>query len=193
MNNELRRAAFIDRDGVINEERNYVGRLDDFILLPGATRGLRSLKKSGYLLIVVTNQSGIGRGYYSVQDFNRLTEYMQQLLLNEGVEINKVYYCPHHSVHGLGEYKVECECRKPKPGMILQASGELGIDLGQSILIGDKDTDIQAGRSAGVGHCLLVSSGHTLKYEDRILADATVSSIDHAALWLKMKNSTYKK
>jgi D-glycero-D-manno-heptose 1,7-bisphosphate phosphatase len=181
--NQLHRAAFIDRDGVINEERNYVYKSDDFVLLPGAIEGLRTLQGAGFMLVVITNQAGIGRGLYSEQDFNKLTAHMSALLLCAEVDLAGVYYCPHHPLHGVGHYKVDCACRKPKPGMLLQAAHELHINLATSVLIGDKLSDIQAGRAAGVEKCILVTSGHSVEASDSAIADVTVQGLMHAAQW----------
>lgn len=158
----LRPAAFIDRDGVINEERNYVHKVDDFVFLPGVFEGIQRLKRAGYLLVVVTNQAGIGRGYYTESDFHQLTEYMCRILAERGAGVDGVYFCPHHPEAGEGEYRLNCNCRKPQPGLLLQAAAELKIDLARSVLIGDKLSDVQAGVAAGLEQCVLVRSGHKL-------------------------------
>lgn len=150
-----RRALFLDRDGVINVDHGYVSSRDNFEFMEGIFELCRRAKQLGLLIVVVTNQAGIGRGYYSEQDFLELTKWMRGVFDDQGAPIDKVYYCPYHAELGIGIYKAESPFRKPAPGMILQAADELGIDLGRSILIGDKDSDIQAGRAAGVGVNLL--------------------------------------
>lgn len=180
----LNKAAFIDRDGVINEEREYVHRISDFVLLPGAITGLLKLKQADYKLIVVTNQSGIGRNLYSERDFQILTLHMKNMLRHNGVQLDGVYYCPHHPIHGVGEYKATCACRKPLPGMLLQAAVEHNINLSRSVLIGDKLTDIQAGQAAGVKASILVRTGHNLSESDIDNADACVLNLKLAAEWI---------
>jgi len=177
-------AAFIDRDGVINEERGYVSHADDFVLLPGVIEGLLLLQAAGYLLVVVTNQSGIARGLYSEDDYLQLTQFMQNCLAGYGVTLDAVYYSPYHPIHGKGRYQVDSECRKPKPGMLFRAQNELGIDLSRSLLIGDKRSDIEAGRAAGLQWNLLVKSGHTLTDSDIAFADGCFLNLTQAAGWI---------
>ena len=139
-----KKALFLDRDGVINEDAGYVYRREDFVFKEGIFEALREFAKSGYALVVVTNQSGIGRGYYTLEQFDELCKFMLGEFEKEGVKIDKIYFCPHAP-------ETLCDCRKPKPGMLLNAANELNIDLARSIMIGDKDSDVQAGQSAGVG------------------------------------------
>ena len=154
----MRRAAlFLDRDGVINEDLNYVHRVEDFRFIEGIFALCRRAKRAGMLIIVVTNQAGIGRGYYTEYQFHDLNNWMVARFLDEGVVIDGVYFCPFHPVHGIGGYKMESQDRKPGPGMILRASAQHGIDLQRSVLIGDKATDIAAAKHAGVGTSILFS------------------------------------
>jgi D-glycero-D-manno-heptose 1,7-bisphosphate phosphatase len=180
----LRPAAFVDRDGVINEERDYVWRVEDFHLLPGAVAGLRQLQAAGFALVVVTNQAGIGRGFYTEADFQALSAHMRHRLAAEGVVLDGVYRCPHHPTAGLGDYRRACECRKPRPGLLLQAAADLGLDPARSVLVGDKLSDIQAGRAAGLARCVLVTSGHAVTPGDRAAADAVCDGLEAAAAWL---------
>ena len=180
----LRPAAFVDRDGVINEERDYVWRVEDFHLLPGAVAGLRQLQAAGFALVVVTNQAGIGRGFYTEADFQALSAHMRHRLAAEGVVLDGVYHCPHHPTAGLGDYRRACECRKPRPGLLLQAAADLGLDPARSVLVGDKLSDIQAGRAAGLARCVLVTSGHAVSPGDRAAADAVCDGLEAAAAWL---------
>lgn len=151
------KALFLDRDGVINIDKGYVHRIEDFEFVAGIFEFCRRAQQHGFTLFVVTNQSGIGRGYYSEADFNRLTDWMLQVLSAEGVHIEQVYFCPHHPVAAAGEYLKECSCRKPKPGMLLQAIEQHGINPDQSLMIGDSDTDIVAAERAGVRGIKVVS------------------------------------
>ncbi|HOP40371.1 MAG TPA: D-glycero-beta-D-manno-heptose 1,7-bisphosphate 7-phosphatase [Geobacteraceae bacterium] len=155
----LNRAVFLDRDGVINVEKEYLYRIEDFQFLPGVPRSLRLLKEAGFLLIVVTNQSGVARGYFHLADVHRLHRYLQDQLGSYGVAIDGFYICPHHPDHGTGEYRVECSCRKPMPGLIERAAADFGIDLKRSFLVGDKLSDLEAGRAAGC-RCFLVRTGY---------------------------------
>ncbi len=172
-----RKAAFIDRDGVINVERGFLHRVEEFVFIPGAVDGLRWLQAEGYLLVVITNQSGIARGLYTEADYQRLTAYMQQRLLSAGVQLSAVEYCPHLADAQLPEFRLDCDCRKPRPGMLRRAAVALDVDLPASILVGDRATDIQAGRSAGVGRCWLVRSGMPLSQADIELADGVFEDL----------------
>jgi D-glycero-D-manno-heptose 1,7-bisphosphate phosphatase len=132
----------------------------------------------------VTNQAGIAKGYYTVSDFDRLTSYMLEQLNEEGIRIEQVYHCPHHPLATIADLRSNCTCRKPAPGMLLQAASELGLDLTRSVLVGDKSSDIRAGRAAGVARCVLVRSGHSISINDQALADACVDDLAAAAIWL---------
>ena len=144
-------AVFLDRDGVINVDHGYVSTWEQFEFLPGVPEALRELQDAGYLLIVVSNQSGIGRGYYSEADVESLNQAIAQHLDSTvGVTLSGFYHCPHHPTEAEGEFRRQCDCRKPAPGMIRQAVLDHGIDVKTSLLVGDKDSDIEAGRAAGV-------------------------------------------
>lgn len=172
-----RKGAFIDRDGVINQERGFVHRIEDFIFIPGALEALKALRSAGYLLVVITNQSGIARGLYSESDYQQLTASMRGLMLAAGLELDGTQYCPHLANAPLERYRRDCDCRKPRPGMILRAARDLNIDLSTSILIGDRATDLEAGRSAGVGRCYLVRTGCELTAASIEAADAVFEDI----------------
>lgn len=172
-----RKAAFIDRDGVLNEERAFVYRREDFAFLPGAVAALGLLKEAGYLLVVVTNQSGIARGIYSEADYLALTEHMRAQLAAAGVPLDAVEYCPHLPNARLERYRVDCDCRKPKPGMLRRATQALDIEPGASFLVGDRLSDIEAGRAAGIGRCYLVRTGYTLPGNAVVRADAVYDDL----------------
>lgn len=155
----LRKAVFLDRDGTINEEREYLSRVEDFSLIEGAAEAISLLGDAGFLVVVVTNQSGIGRGYYSEEDFENINRHMASELEKHGAKVNASYFCPHHPSHGKGKYKAECDCRKPLPGMLLKAAADLGIDLASSWMVGDKKSDIDAGIAAGCSS-ILVRTGY---------------------------------
>ncbi len=172
-----RKAAFIDRDGVLNEERAFVHRIEDFVFVPGAVEALRALKSAGYALVVVTNQSGIARGLYSEADYLALTGHMRELLAAEGISLDAVEYCPHLPDAPVAHYRLECDCRKPKPGMLRKAIRTLDIEPGASFLVGDRLSDVEAGRAAGIGRCFLVRTGYPLPDEAVAQADAVYDDL----------------
>lgn len=141
----MNKALFLDRDGVINVEVNYLYKIEDFIFIDGIFELCTKYQNEGYFIFVVTNQSGIARGFYTQEDFDVLTSWMIEEFLKRGVTINKVYFCPHHP-----EISGECNCRKPKAGMIFEAKQEFDIDLENSILVGDKERDIEAATLSGI-------------------------------------------
>ena len=151
-----RPAAFLDRDGVLNEDRGYVHRWEDFAFLPGVIDALRRLQQKGYLLVVITNQSAVARGLCAEADVLALHERMRAFLHGQGIELAGIYYCPHHPQGSVARYTRACACRKPEPGMILRAAQEHGIDLARSLLVGDKLSDLEAGRAAGIPSLYLV-------------------------------------
>lgn len=137
----MNRAIFLDRDGTINVEKHYLYKIEDFEFMPGVVDALREFQQAGYLLIIITNQSGIGRGYYTEADFQKLNDWMVSTLKEQGVTIADVYYCPHLPDAQVAEYRKECNCRKPKLGMYEQAIKEHDIDLSLSYAVGDKIRD----------------------------------------------------
>jgi D-glycero-D-manno-heptose 1,7-bisphosphate phosphatase len=144
------RALFLDRDGIVNRDDGYTSRTEDFEFIEGIFDLCRAAQRLGYLLIVVTNQAGIGRGYYSEQDFLTLTAWMCARFEAEGAPITEVFFCPDHPEHGIGPYKKDSFDRKPNPGMLLRAAGKYRIALQDSIMVGDKDSDMQAAEQAGI-------------------------------------------
>lgn len=147
------KAIFLDRDGVINKYVGFLKDIDDFELLPGVAEAIRHINDSGYLCIVVSNQPVIARGQITVGELDMIHKKMETLLGNEGAYLDAIYYCPHHPDKGfegeIPELKIDCDCRKPKPGMLLKAAGQYNIDLSQSWMIGDSWRDIKAGGAAG--------------------------------------------
>lgn len=172
----MNKAIFLDRDGTLNVDHGYVHQIDDFQFIEGSIEALQELKNMGYLLVLVTNQSGIARGYFSEDQFLSLTEWMDWSLADRGVDLDGIYYCPHHP-EGKGEFKQDCDCRKPKAGMLLQAIKELNIDPERSFMVGDKIEDLQAGFAAKVRSKVLVKTGKTITQEGEELADFVLESI----------------
>lgn len=165
------RAVFLDRDGTLNVEVNYLHRIEDFVMIPGAAQAIKALNAAGYLVIVVTNQAGIARGYYDESALHRLHEHVSQALAREGAEIDAIYFCPHHP-----DFVAPCDCRKPAPGMLLQAAADHRIDLARSWLVGDTLSDMGAGRGAGC-RTVLVRTGYGARSESE-LATGTAARPD---------------
>lgn len=174
-------AVFLDRDGTMNIDKGYVYRIEDWEWIPGAINAIAALKKAGFLVIVVTNQAGIARGYYSEADMNNLHSTINLELQKQETSIDGFYYCPHHPEFGAVE---ECQCRKPMPGMIEQARQDFNIDLAHSWLIGDKVSDIQAGLAAGV-KSILVQTGYGGKDRELLAVDdICVTDLAAASLYI---------
>lgn len=165
------KAVFLDRDGTINVDKGYVHSIAEWEWIPGAIDAIAMLKKAGFLVIVVTNQAGIARGYYTDKEVNELHAWINQELEKHDARIDGFYYCPHHP-----EFGNDCDCRKPKPGMLHQAKQDFDIDFNRSWLIGDKAGDIQAGQSAGV-KSIMVMTGYGEEHL-ALLPSATTCSAD---------------
>ncbi|WGE54031.1 D-glycero-beta-D-manno-heptose 1,7-bisphosphate 7-phosphatase [Actinobacillus equuli subsp. haemolyticus] len=179
------KAIFLDRDGTINIDHGYVHQIDDFQFIEGVGKALKQLQDKGYLLVLVTNQSGIARGYFSEEQFNQLTEWMDWSLDEDyGVVLDGIYYCPHHP-EGKGEYKEDCDCRKPKAGMFTQAIADLNIDPTQSYMVGDKLEDLLAAEAAGVKTKVLVRTGKPVTAEGEAKADLVLDSLVDLVRYIK--------
>ena len=159
----MKKAVFLDRDGVIHEDFGYVYKKEDFCFKEGIFEFCRHAREADYLIFIVTNQAGIARGYYTEDNFNELTRWMLQEFKDRDIDIDKVYYCPYHPTKGIGNYKQESFNRKPNPGMLLQAKEEFDIDLVDSILVGDKESDMESGRSAGIGKLFFVCGRYEIE------------------------------
>lgn len=154
----MNKAVFLDRDGTINIEKNYLYKSDDWEWIEGSVEAIKGFNRLGYLVIVISNQAGVARGLYNCEDVDRLHDYVSRLLEVAGAKIDGYYYCPHHP--GYGEVR-DCDCRKPKAGLLFKAQAEYAIDLKKSYMIGDKASDILAGYEAGVTS-ILVTTGYGL-------------------------------
>ena len=161
-----KRAVFLDRDGTINVEKDYLYRIEDFEFVPGAIEAIKLLKDNGFIVVVVTNQSGIARGYYQESDVVKLHSYVDRLLATEGTSVDSWYHCPHHP-DGKDPYDLACDCRKPLPGMLLKAARDLDLNLGDSWMVGDKLVDVEAGLAAGC-KSLLVLTGYGSGVTERL-------------------------
>lgn len=153
----MKKVIFLDRDGTINIEKDYLHKCEDFEFEKDVIEGLKKLQSLGYEFIVVTNQSGIARGYYTEDDLKKLNNYMKKLLKSEEIEILDCFYCPHHPEKGIGEYKKNCNCRKPNSGMLEEAAKKYEIDLKKSYMIGDKESDLLAGEKFGITPILVLT------------------------------------
>ena len=156
MSEPSRRAVFLDRDGTINEEMGYLSDPSKVALLPGAAGAIARLRDAGLLVVVLTNQSGIARGYYTGRELEVVNDALQRMLVERGARIDAFYFCPHHPEFG---DKADGGCRKPKPGMAVRAAEELGIDLARSYFVGDKCSDVELGVNAG-GKPIMVMTGY---------------------------------
>lgn len=153
---EKSRALFLDRDGVVNEEVGYLHRSEDVRWVEGIVPLCLAAQSLGYKLVIVTNQAGIARGFYSEDQFQSLMTWMRTELAQHGIKLDAVYHCPYHPEHGIGEYKREHEDRKPGPGMLLRAARDLHIELAQSVLVGDRCSDLAAAHAAGLRQAFLM-------------------------------------
>ncbi|MEP9412422.1 MAG: HAD family hydrolase [Candidatus Brocadia sp.] len=150
-----RKAVFLDRDGTIVVHKPYLSSPEQLKLSPNAAQGIRLFREYGYLIIVVTNQSGVARGFFDEERLMLIHKRLMDMLEDEGVVIDGIYYCPHHTEGVIKQYKIDCTCRKPKPGMLLDAARKHHIDLTQSLMIGDSEVDVLAGKNAGC-RCVLI-------------------------------------
>jgi D,D-heptose 1,7-bisphosphate phosphatase len=156
----MNKAIFLDRDGVIVKQKHHLHKKEDLELILNSGKAIRLLNERGYLMIVVSNQPVVARGLCTIQEVNEINHYMEEMLKEQGAKIDRIYFCPHHPTKGNNsEYTKNCECRKPKIGLFLQAQKDLDIDLNESWLIGDKTSDIQAGKNARC-RTILVNTGY---------------------------------
>lgn len=155
----LNKAVFLDRDGTINVEKNYLYKIEDFEFIEEVPKAIKLLNDKGYKIIVITNQAGIARGYYKEDDVDKLHQYIGDELRNHNAYIDGYYYCPHHPLHGIGDYKINCNCRKPKTGLLEMAIKDFNINANESWMIGDKITDIETGQVLNL-RTILVTTGY---------------------------------
>lgn len=155
----VRPAVFLDRDGTINEQMGYINHLSRFQMLPGAARAIARLNEAGFAVVVVSNQSGLARGYFPDELLTAVHKKMRAELAEKGGHVDGLYFCPHHPEAKRAEFRVACDCRKPKPGLVLQAATEMNLDLSRSFMVGDRWSDLKCGVQAGVTP-LLVLTGY---------------------------------
>jgi len=181
----LSRAVFMDRDGTINEEVGYLSRLDQMKLFPRSAEAIRMLNRKGIKVVVVTNQSGVARGYFGEDFVSEAHAFLQKQLRQEKAFIDAFYYCPHHPTAGARPYLQACSCRKPEAGMLLQASRDLHIDLSRSYMVGDMMKDVQAGKKAGTKG-ILVKTGYGTGEEtdEGLTPDYVAADLLDAVTWI---------
>ncbi|MGC8886838.1 MAG: D-glycero-alpha-D-manno-heptose-1,7-bisphosphate 7-phosphatase [Verrucomicrobiia bacterium] len=176
-----KKAVFLDRDGVIIEEKNYLHKIEDVVFIKNAAAALKQLQNAGFLLIIVTNQSGVGRGYFTMEDVNKVNEFIKSQLKKEGVHINEIYVAP----EAPGQPSVG---RKPSPAFLFEARDKFQIDLSKSFVVGDKLADIECGWNAGVKKSILVLTGYGKKtqaeYADRLKDAVVLNDLSEAANWI---------
>lgn len=174
---KLRPAIFLDRDGVVIEGVHYLSSPRQVQLIPGTAEAIASLNRAGWPVVIVTNQSGVARGLFPAETVHAVHRHISELLLEHGARIDAYYFCPHHESGDVPEFRLDCECRKPKPGMLLQAAAEHGLDLANSWMIGDRESDLQAGVAAGT-RTILVRTGFG--------STTDITSLDRFALNLEL-------
>lgn len=174
----MNQAVFLDRDGVITQDPpHYAHRLDQLKLIPRSAEAIRLLNENGFKVIVVSNQSGIARGYYQEKDIKIFNHAMEEELKKKGAYIDAIYYCPHHPDAEIVAYRIDCDCRKPKPGMLKHAEIDFDLDLKESFMIGDKRSDILAGHAAGC-KTILVLTGHGKEESSKNELEVDFISVD---------------
>ena len=185
-----RSALFLDRDGVINVDRGYVHHPDQFEFTTGIFELARFVvNELGWRLVVATNQSGIGRGFFDERAYDHLTGWMCDRFAAENAPITRVYHCPYHPEFGIGSYRRDHPWRKPKPGMILQAAADLDLDLPRSAIIGDSTEDIVAGQAAGIGLCIRIGTSNAAATADRpAMAHEVVTNLADALALLRFRS-----
>ncbi len=183
----MKLAVFLDRDGVINEEVNYLSEPEQLRLIPGAAEAIARLNQAGLPVIVVTNQAGVARGLYPEAQIEVVHAALSHRLAPAGAHIDRYYYCPHHPSEGLPPYRVECNCRKPKPGLLLQAAQDFDLELRRCFVIGDNRSDIALSQSAGC-RTVLVLTGHGARvwreWQDEFQPDQVAPDLSAAATWI---------
>jgi D-glycero-D-manno-heptose 1,7-bisphosphate phosphatase len=184
------KAVFFDRDGTIIEEKKYLFCIDDVVVFADVLQALRLLKDNGYLLIMVSNQSGVARGYFDINDVHKVNNYINNLLIKEGVEFDGIYFCPHHPQGIISDLSYECKCRKPHIKMALDAASDFNIALNESYMVGDKLSDINFGHNFGAKGVVHVATGHEMSKN----VNAYFSeNLLNAAEWILQENTRRKK
>ena len=183
----MRPAVFLDRDGTLLEEAGYLDRLERLVFFPYAIDSVRALNRGGFAVVIVTNQSGVGRGLYDEAFVRRSHDVVAARLADGGARADGIYYCPHHPEATVAGYKQQCDCRKPAPGLLKRAASELGLDLARSFSVGDKWTDVQVGQAAGARGILVRTGygrGNEASTPPGVSPAAIVDNVAAAAAWI---------
>lgn len=183
----MNKAAFFDRDGVINIDYGFVGQIENYDLIQGVPDALRFLKDRGFYLVLVTNQSGIARGKYTESDFFKVSSFMQANLSLYDACFDKIYFCPHHPSADLPQYRCDCDCRKPKSGMFYKAQKELNLDMRECLMFGDHASDLLAAKNAGISKLYLVGT-HLDEESPKIKEAMCFSSLAESVKKIKNEN-----
>ncbi len=179
------RAVFLDRDGTVVEERGYITSPDDIRILPGAAEAIVRLRARGWKVIVVSNQACVAKGMITEEELGRINRRMEDLLAARGAALDGVYCCPHHREGTRPGYAVDCDCHKPKPGLLVMAAREHGLDLPRCVMIGDAPRDIEAGRAVGAATVKVLTGHGTRPSEGGVEADHVAKDLLEAAGWLE--------
>jgi D-glycero-D-manno-heptose 1,7-bisphosphate phosphatase len=184
----LDRCVFLDRDGTINEEVNYLSHPDQLRLIAGAAEAIKRFNQAGLKVVIITNQAGVARGYFSENTLQQIHLELERMLRAQDAHIDAIYYCPHHPTAGIGVYKIDCNCRKPKPGLLERAARELNLYPRRSFIVGDKPADLQAGDAMGC-RTILVRTGYGLESEKELAGgefqpDHIADDLLEAARWI---------
>jgi len=185
----MKRAVFLDRDGTINEDVNYLNHPDQIELISGSAEGIKLLSENGFIVVVITNQSGVARGIIEEEKLPLIKDRFCRLLEEKGAKIDGYYYCPHYLKGKVEKYAVKCDCRKPAPGMLKQAAEDLDIDLKGSYVVGDKVCDIELGKNVGAVS-ILVKTGYGKSEAENCesSSDHTAENLLDAAQWIITNN-----
>jgi D-glycero-D-manno-heptose 1,7-bisphosphate phosphatase len=180
-----KKALFLDRDGTIIIEKDHLGDPEAVELIPGSAGAIRDALKAGFMILVVTNQSGIGRGLFTEDDMHSVNKRVRGLVARAGGAIHGFYFCPHHPEEARGAYRIRCDCRKPATGMLKQAGRDFGVDLGASVIVGDKASDIHMGKRAGLKTILVLTGyGRSESAKPGIVPDHVADDLRGAVDWL---------
>jgi len=177
-------AVFLDRDGTINEEVGYLDHLDKLQMIPGTAEAIRMINDSGLKAVVVTNQSGIGRGFFNESFIREVHAQLQEALKEKGAFIDAFYFCPHHPTEGKGAYLTSCNCRKPQPGMLLKAAADMNIDLGRSYMVGDTPKDVETARKVCAKGVLVKTGYGGDQHEEAVRPDYLAEDLLDAVHWI---------
>jgi len=177
MSADKKPGLLLDRDGVVIEDTHHLHDPEQVRLIPGSAEAIARINAAGLPVVLVSNQAGIGRGIYREADYQAVQVRLARLLAAQGAHVDASYHCPHHPVFGIGSYRIKCGCRKPNPGMLRQAAADLNLDLGHSVMVGDKLSDLEAGRAAGC-RTILVRSGYGAESEQEINRSSRLDLVD---------------